>query len=41
MHFMSSTEATDETSPLFEVARGFVRFDHVVRFIVNANHSAI
>jgi hypothetical protein len=24
--------------PLFELARVLVRFDHVVRFIVNANH---
>jgi hypothetical protein len=24
--------------PLFEIARVVVRFDHVARFIVNANH---
>jgi hypothetical protein len=24
--------------PLFEIARVLVRFDHVARFIVNANH---
>jgi hypothetical protein len=41
MHFMSSTEATDETSPLFEIARLFVRFNHVARFTVNANHSVM
>jgi hypothetical protein len=27
------------TLPLFEIARVLVRFDHVARFIVNANHS--
>jgi hypothetical protein len=26
-------------SPLFEIARVFVRFDHVASFIENANHS--
>ena len=26
-------------SPLFEITRGLVRFNHVVRCIVNANHS--
>jgi hypothetical protein len=26
-------------SPLFELARVLVRFDHVARRIVNANHS--
>jgi hypothetical protein len=26
-------------SPLFEIARVLVRFDHVAGFIVNANHS--
>jgi len=26
-----------ETSPLFEIARVFVRFDHVARFIVSAD----
>jgi hypothetical protein len=28
-----------QTSPLPEIARVLVRFDHVARFIVNANHS--
>ena len=28
-------------SPFFEIARLLVRFDHVARFIVNANHGAI
>ena len=27
------------TLPLFEIALVFVRFDHVARIIVNANHS--
>jgi len=28
-------------SPLFEIAGVLVRLDHVVRFVVNANHSAM
>jgi len=28
-----------KNSPLFELARVLVRFDHVARFIANANHS--
>jgi len=28
-----------ETSPLFELTRVLVRFDHVASLIVNANHS--
>jgi hypothetical protein len=28
-----------EPYQLFEIARVLVRFDHVARFIVNANHS--
>ena len=28
-------------SPFFEFARVLVRFDHVARFIVNANHGAM
>jgi hypothetical protein len=28
-------------SPLFEIAGVVVRFDHVARFIVNANHSVM
>jgi hypothetical protein len=28
-------------SPLFEIARVLVRFDHSSRFIVNANHSGV
>jgi hypothetical protein len=28
-----------KNSPLFEIARVLVRFNHVARFIVNANHS--
>jgi len=30
-----------KTSPLFELARVFVRLNHVARFIVNANHSVV
>jgi hypothetical protein len=30
-----------EISPLFEIARLLVRFDHVARRIVNANHSVM
>jgi hypothetical protein len=30
-----------ETSRLFEIARVLVSFNHVARFIVNANHSAM
>jgi hypothetical protein len=29
-----------KNSPLFELARVFVRFNHVARVIVNADHSA-
>jgi hypothetical protein len=28
-------------SPLFEIARVFVRLGHVARFVVNANHGVI
>ena len=28
-------------SPLLEIARVFVRLDHVARIIINANHSSI
>jgi hypothetical protein len=39
--FMNSKEliALASDSPRFEIARVLVRFDHVARFIVNANHS--
>jgi hypothetical protein len=33
--------AIKNASPLFEIARVLVRFDHVARFIVNANHSIL
>ena len=36
-----ATTATIETSPLFEIAVVFVRFDHVARSIINANHSVM
>ena len=32
---------TDKRSPLFEIARVLVRFDHVACRIVSANHSAM
>jgi hypothetical protein len=34
-------EKVRKASPLFEIARLLVRFDHLARFIVNANHSAM
>jgi hypothetical protein len=33
-----SAQAAWQNSRLFEIARVFVRLDHVARFIVNANH---
>jgi hypothetical protein len=30
-----------KNSPLFEITRVLVRFDHVTRCIVNANHSVM
>jgi len=36
-----ATTATIETSPLSEIALVLVRFDHVPRRIVNANHSIV
>jgi predicted trehalose synthase len=36
---MSARRAERKASPLFEIARVLVRFDHVASFIVNANHS--
>jgi hypothetical protein len=30
-----------KASPLFEIASVLVRFDHVARFIVNANHGPV
>ncbi len=32
------TPITRRNSPLFEIARVLARFDHVARYIVNANH---
>jgi hypothetical protein len=32
------TQPTRDRAPLFEIASVLVRFDHVARFIVNANH---
>jgi len=37
--FEDAMEVT-ASSPLFKIARVLVRFDHVARFIENANHSA-
>jgi hypothetical protein len=36
-HGMSGRSAERKPSPLFELACVLVRFDHVARFIVNAN----
>jgi hypothetical protein len=33
------TSPQKDFSPLFQLARVLVRFKHIVRFIVNANHS--
>jgi hypothetical protein len=30
-----------QKSPRFEIARVLVRFDHIARIIVNANHSVM
>jgi hypothetical protein len=38
--FEDAMEVT-ASSPLPEIARAHLRFNHVARFIVNANHSAI
>jgi hypothetical protein len=35
---MSARRAERKASPLFEIARLLVRFDHVARIIVDANH---
>jgi len=40
-HNLHTAQAAWQNSPLFEIASVFVRFDHVVRFIVNANHSGM
>jgi hypothetical protein len=36
---MSARRAERKASPLFEIAGALVRFNHIARFIVNANHS--
>jgi hypothetical protein len=36
---MSTMRVERKASPLFEIARVLVCFDHAARFIVNANHS--
>jgi hypothetical protein len=36
-----AVEITDNRSRLFEIARVFVRFDYVARFIINTNHSIV
>jgi hypothetical protein len=38
---MSTKRAERKASPLSEIARVLVRFHHVARFIVNANHGAM
>jgi hypothetical protein len=40
LRFSGKCEVMRANSPLFELALVLVRFDHVARFIVNANHSA-
>ncbi len=40
-HGMSGRSAERKPSPLFELAFALVRFDHVARFIVNANHGVV
>ena len=37
----SSRNGSKHALPVFEIARVLVRFDHVARFIVNANHRVI
>jgi hypothetical protein len=40
--FQPRTDAQrNYNSPLFELARVLVRFDHIARFIENANHSIV
>jgi hypothetical protein len=36
---MSARRTERKASPFFEIARVFMRFDHVASLIVNANHS--
>jgi hypothetical protein len=38
---MSARRAERKASPLSEIACMLVRFDHVARFIVNANNSVM
>jgi hypothetical protein len=38
---MSARRAERKASPLSEIARVLVRFNHVARIIVNANHSVM
>jgi hypothetical protein len=37
-HHTRKIKITDNRSPLFEIARVLVRFDHVASFIVKVNH---
>ena len=39
--YQKKTVGTMATSPLFEIARVLVRFDHIASAIVNANHSTM
>jgi hypothetical protein len=36
-----SVSLNSNVLPLFEIARVFVRFDHVARRILNANHGIV
>jgi hypothetical protein len=38
---MSAGRAERKASPLSEIARVLVRFNHIARFIINANHCAM
>jgi hypothetical protein len=38
---MSARRAERKASPLSEISGVLVRFDHVARFIVNANHYVV
>jgi hypothetical protein len=38
---MGARRAERKASPLSEIARVLVRFNHVARIIVNANHSVM
>jgi hypothetical protein len=39
--YQDGFNSIQKSSRLFEVAPALVRFDHVVRFILNANHGVM